>query len=1136
MTDQSLNHTLFGCLVSWGGNVPGGYNGLREANEAFIKAVIRYSRFDELHLYLHDSQTEAFRLGWKPYLDQYGAGKSISILPVNQLSSALQQHAYTVFHSGDPYISDLASLRDRHATRVFPITGRAHSLSDDARLSRVRDLIFSPLKPCDSIICSSSAQKTVMKRLLASASATFSDTVGVAVPYRGQVSLIPLGIEPAGKDAVGKAAGKPSDSVTSDDASNENSPVILCLGRLSETDKMDLHPLLLALNDLLEEGVVTRFQLVVAGVGDASGEYLQSLLAQAYEFNLEDFVRFELTVDEEKKQQLLAQADVFVSLADNIQESFGLAPLEAMREGVPVILSDWNGYRDLITSGQGGYLIPTASADHDALSRSLSLVNKTQAQFIQAQGVSLDFDALKQALASLLLDQDFREEMSLMAVQRVNEKFSWPLLIDQYHELVDELGREASRIRHHQGREVGMPYRDVFGHYASSALEESAYLVATDRGLRVLLMSEKGFLFSQLKHLLDKKEIRGLIRKLVTPGSVEKLLAASADKQRLLFSLSWMLKYQLIEFSGEVDSQEMHSVRLPEWYANEIASIVEGLSFPEQRRSCWIKPFINRFLTLCFVGEDVADTNDNLMRSIAQEIVKWMDERLLQAIGWFAQEQGLTSYGEVLKLLENNGVQTLLETYPNWYRNGQREFIQQLRLIRMVLARVKDDIAQINDRFFADASKSVTDLAGIRNLKDDLGSPVYELIFDNGERLVYKLRDLTVDELLVGDKGSLAQSLNGWVNDPDALGVFKILNKSSYGYVEFIAREAVTDVRNLESYYRRLGVAGSFCLMAGLADIHSQNIHTSGDRPYLVDVETALHSSVIMQLEAELQNPELGFMRGMQESSLGYTGLNKLWENFHSCQTQYSSVKLENGELVTAESQQISPFIEHLLISQGRHSLDGRQPPVEAKYSSAFAEGFNSALTAVTENTSQWCDAIKSLKGCEVRYQPRCNLNDLRKQFRDFYVAREFQKISRDRCKGYFLRVAKRITLAGEVSQRWLESMWQEPISMLAKPVAERWMAMEQSGFVRKVGEPSVFVQRYDGSIHEISDHYFSVDLIERQVAVITKLSDESLRKRFLDAYLQMINSWFEEHLKPGEGMPEQVRQGILEDLGKKGS
>ena len=47
-------------------------------------------------------------------------------------------------------------------------------------------------------------------------------------------------------------------------------------------------------------------------------------------------------------QTAYAAADIFVSLSDNIQETFGLTPVEAMAAGLPVVASDWDGYRETI--------------------------------------------------------------------------------------------------------------------------------------------------------------------------------------------------------------------------------------------------------------------------------------------------------------------------------------------------------------------------------------------------------------------------------------------------------------------------------------------------------------------------------------------------------------------------------------------------------------------------------------------------------------------------------------------------------------------------------------------------------------------------------------------------------------------
>src|SRR5205807_881053 len=44
---------------------------------------------------------------------------------------------------------------------------------------------------------------------------------------------------------------------------------------------------------------------------------------------------------------------------DNLQETFGLSPIEGMAAGLPLVVSDWNGYRDTVRDGVDGFRIPT---------------------------------------------------------------------------------------------------------------------------------------------------------------------------------------------------------------------------------------------------------------------------------------------------------------------------------------------------------------------------------------------------------------------------------------------------------------------------------------------------------------------------------------------------------------------------------------------------------------------------------------------------------------------------------------------------------------------------------------------------------------------------------------------------------
>ena len=51
-------------------------------------------------------------------------------------------------------------------------------------------------------------------------------------------------------------------------------------------------------------------------------------------------------------------ADIFISFSDNIQETFGLTPVEAMAAGLPSVVTDWDGYRDTVRHGIDQHFVP----------------------------------------------------------------------------------------------------------------------------------------------------------------------------------------------------------------------------------------------------------------------------------------------------------------------------------------------------------------------------------------------------------------------------------------------------------------------------------------------------------------------------------------------------------------------------------------------------------------------------------------------------------------------------------------------------------------------------------------------------------------------------------------------------------
>ena len=61
----------------------------------------------------------------------------------------------------------------------------------------------------------------------------------------------------------------------------------------------------------------------------------------------------------ENRDTAWSGADVLCSLSDNIQETFGIVPVEAMAARLPVVVTDWDGYKDTVRDGVDGFRIPT---------------------------------------------------------------------------------------------------------------------------------------------------------------------------------------------------------------------------------------------------------------------------------------------------------------------------------------------------------------------------------------------------------------------------------------------------------------------------------------------------------------------------------------------------------------------------------------------------------------------------------------------------------------------------------------------------------------------------------------------------------------------------------------------------------
>ena len=101
----------------------------------------------------------------------------------------------------------------------------------------------------------------------------------------------------------------------------------------------------------------------VAAVVVGSGPRLGDLVQLARRLGVDDRVRFCPSVSDDDLPTYLALADLFVFPSQNRLEGFGLAIAEALGAGLPVIVADMPGVREVITPGVEGLLAEPLIAD-----------------------------------------------------------------------------------------------------------------------------------------------------------------------------------------------------------------------------------------------------------------------------------------------------------------------------------------------------------------------------------------------------------------------------------------------------------------------------------------------------------------------------------------------------------------------------------------------------------------------------------------------------------------------------------------------------------------------------------------------------------------------------------------------------
>ena len=531
------------------------------ANEGFLTALLHANPYDGYHFFLAGEGAcaglEAILAERFPALHAKGA---FVVATRHALPEALAANSYHAFHLSD-CISDFASLvrlRNAVSQHVFPVTGTTHSLSYARYSPHFFDQIWSGVTDRDAVIATSRAGFEAVRAMYDALRAGY----GLGEEWKTpRLERIPLGIS---SGDFPTEAEKPllAGPLRASLGIEENCLVLLVFARISHYGKMDILPLLRALVRAEGMGLAKeRYVVVLAGWADTGSDAANAYAELAARLGIR--LHLVLSPDNARRKALFAAADIFVSPVDNPQETFGLTILEAGASGLPVVASDFDGYRDLVVQGETGFLVPTLGPDATPESDALAGVWFDNQHHLQlAQQSVVDVPELAVAIAALASNPNMRRSMGEKARCRVQETYGWSHVVAAHVTLWEQLASvpvEAPPARHplHPG------YPAVFGAYYSrlldDALRRSLRVRWSRAGEAVYRGREFPVLYAGIERLVSLESLRKLLFTARKPVSVAELVPprganASAPDEHAAFLVLWALKHDYLERVREGDA------------------------------------------------------------------------------------------------------------------------------------------------------------------------------------------------------------------------------------------------------------------------------------------------------------------------------------------------------------------------------------------------------------------------------------------------------------------------------------------------------------------------------------------------------------------------------------------------------
>ncbi len=486
----------------------------------YIEYLLKYSSIPDFHfINFKYSYNQACLLRAQK---NYTGDKKIILHDKNEIVQTKQQLHLDIMYDPDEDIKSLVLFRDLYTENKPPITYNMPGCSDISYTSTLYpQFLLTQFQKYDSFICNSTTQKKVVETYINESREYFKRQYGMDLKYDGRIDVVPLGVDttifrPLPKAQCRKELNLPEDAF-----------IILYHARIDFYYKADLIPMLITVRKLVER--YGNVVLVISGNDNPRNPHFKSIQRYIRKYGLKDHVIFMEQRNHNETAAVYSACDVFTSPIDNIQETFGFAPIEAMACGTPQVVSDWDGYKETVVDGVTGIRVPTYWCECDQDISCMPFIdcqrelieNSVFSHYLLSQSVAVDIDAYVEAFSRLIEHPELREKMAENSRRTALEKFDWKVVVKQTEDLwleLIEVSREEEYIETDYANHLyNSRFFQAFQSYPTYVIQPDD-IVAGTQDLHDFIEKDESFILhfkysEELLHIELVKEIGGLLAK-----------------------------------------------------------------------------------------------------------------------------------------------------------------------------------------------------------------------------------------------------------------------------------------------------------------------------------------------------------------------------------------------------------------------------------------------------------------------------------------------------------------------------------------------------------------------------------------------------------------------------------------------